>query len=422
MSDSTNAAPRCRSCGNASLKLVLPLGMTPLADRLLTDDLLAQTEPRYSLTVYFCPECSLMQIAETVPPQVLFCEDYPYYSSVSDALARHSRDNAEELIQTRSLGPHSLVVELASNDGYMLRNFARRGIPVLGIDPAEGPALVAQEAGIETLCAFFGEDLARRLRDQGRSADVIIANNVLAHVADLNGFVKGIGILLKDTGTAVIEVPYVKDLIDHCEFDTIYHEHLCYFSVTALRRLFSQHSLTLNHVRRLWIHGGSLRLFVSHDTNVSESVLSLLDEERKTEVDQFGYYQHFADRVGRIRDSLLDLLRGLKNEGKKIAAYGAAAKGATLINYVGIGTDLIDFVVDRNPHKHGHYMPGQHIPICPCEHLLEEMPDYVLVLAWNFADEIMQQQAEYLQHGGRFIIPVPVPRVIEHGKGATGDG
>jgi len=234
--------------------------------------------------------------------------------------------------------------------------------------------------------------------------------------------VKGIGVLLKDTGTAVIEVPYVKDLIEHCEFDTIYHEHLCYFSVTALCHLFSRHSLTLNHLKRLWIHGGSLRLFVSHDTDVSESVRALLDEERETSMDQFSYYQHFAERVGRIRDSLLELLRGLKNEGKKIAAYAAAAKGATLINYVGIGTDLIDFVVDRNPHKHGFYMPGQHIPIYPCERLLEEMPDYVLVLAWNFADEIMQQQAEYLRRGGRFILPVPAPRVVEHGEGVPCDG
>jgi SAM-dependent methyltransferase len=310
------------------------------------------------------------------------------------------------------LGPESLVVELASNDGYMLKNFKQRGIPVLGIDPAEGPAGAAETAGIPTLREFFTADVARRLRAEGRRADVVIANNVLAHVPDLNGFVEGIGILLADSGVAVIELPYVKDLVEHCEFDTIYHEHLCYFSVTALDRLFARHGLCLNHVEQLAIHGGSLRLYVERRPKRAEGVSGLLDEEARIGLDRFAYYQGFARRVQTIRESLLGLLRDLKRDGKRVAAYAAAAKGATLINYVGIGTDLVDYVVDRNTHKQGCYMPGQHLPIRPPERLLEDLPDYVLLLAWNFADEIMRQQAQYLEHGGAFIVPVPTPKVI----------
>jgi len=402
----------CRSCGTSNLRTVLSLGKTPLADRLLTEAMLGSAEPMYPLTLCFCPDCSLVQIAETVSPQELFCDNYPYYSSFSPALLRHSRDNAEQLIRMRRLGAQSLVVELASNDGYMLKNFAEHGIPVLGIDPADGPARVAQEAGIETLCTFFTQDLARRLRNEGKTADVVIANNVLAHVPDLNGFVEGIGVLLEDTGVAVIECPYVKDLVNHCEFDTIYHEHLCYFSVTALDNLFARHGLSLNHVERLSIHGGSLRLFVARKRQVSEGVRRLLEDERTAGVDQFSHYRDFADRVGELRGSLLGMLHELKREGRGIAAYGAAAKGATLINYVGIGPDMIDFVVDRNTHKQGCYMPGKHMPVYPCEKLLETLPGYCLLLAWNFADEIMQQQARYLERGGAFIIPVPTPRLV----------
>ena len=410
----TDSGAMCRSCEGPDLRLVLSLGKVALADRLLTDQTLSEPEPTYPLTVYFCPGCGLMQISETVPPEVLFCEDYPYYSSFSPALLKHSRQNAEELIRTRSLGSDSLVVELASNDGYLLKNFVEHGIPVLGIDPADGPARLAQENGVETLCAFFTEELARRLRGEGRSADVVIANNVLAHVADLNGFVRGIGVLLKKGGTVVIEVPYVKDLVDNCEFDTIYHEHLCYFSVTALKALFTRQSLSLNDVRRLTIHGGSLRLYVGHEVDVSPRVTSLIELETTENVDQFAYYQDFAGRVGQIRESLLDLLWSLKRQGKRIAAYGAAAKGATLINYVGIGKELIDFVVDRNTYKQGCYMPGKHLPIFAPERLVDEMPDYCLILAWNFADEIRKQQAEYARRGGRFIAPVPQPRILHN--------
>ncbi len=415
----THPAPACRSCGDTGLAPVLYLGETPLADRLLTERMLAEAEPMFPLTLHFCANCGLVQIAECVEPEQLYCEDYPYYSSFSDALLKHSRDNVEELIERRKLDENSLVVELASNDGYLLKNFVGRGIPVLGIDPAEGPAKAAEDAGVETMCTFFTEQLAAELVSAGRQADVIIANNVLAHVPDLNGFVAGIGVLLREDGVAVIEVPYVRDLIDHCEFDTIYHEHLCYFSVTALRRLFARHALSLNDIRRLPIHGGSLRLYVGHREEVGPAVEVLLGEERDGGVDEIRYYQDFAQRVERIRESLLELLRCLKADGKRIAAYGAAAKGATLINYVGIDTGLIDFVVDRNTHKQGRYMPGQHLPILPCEKLVSERPDYCLLLAWNFADEIMNQQAEYIRRGGRFIVPVPTPRIIRDGVAAV---
>lgn len=402
----------CRSCGRGGLQLFLDLGVTPLADRLLAPAQLEQSELTFALQVAFCPHCALMQILETVPPETLFCEEYPYYSSFSDALLRHSRENVLNLIARRGLNAGSFVVELASNDGYLLRNYLEYGIPVLGIDPAEGPAREATRAGVSTLNTFFTQELAEKLSAEGQQADVIHANNVLAHVADTNGFVAGIGRLLKEDGVAVIEVPYAKDLIDHCEFDTIYHEHLCYFSVTALDHLFRRHDLYLNNIERLAIHGGSLRLYVERWENVGAAVRDLLEQEHKEGVDSYCYYQDFSRKVRELKDRIVGLLRQLKRDGKKIAGYGAAAKGATLINYMGIGTDLVEFIVDRNIHKQGCYMPGQHIPIFSPEKLLQEAPDYTLLLSWNFAGEILAQQAEYRNQGGQFIIPIPEPKVV----------
>lgn len=402
----------CRSCQKNSLIPFLDLGQMPLADRFLNPAQLSLPEPHYPLEVVFCPDCSLAQILKTVPPEELFCDAYPYYSSFSPALLKHSRENALDLLNSRGLGSDSFVVELASNDGYLLKNYVEKGIPVLGIDPADGPAKAAEEAGVPTLNTFFTRELALQLRKESRGADVIHANNVLAHVADTNGFVEGISMLLKEQGVAVIEVPYVRDLIDHCEFDTIYHEHLCYFSVTALDNLFRRHSLYLNDIKRLSIHGGSLRLYVGHEESVGKSVRTILAEEATLKVSEVDYFREFSDKVKNVKTSLNNLLSELKADGKTIAAYGAAAKGTILTNFIDIENNYIDFVVDRNIHKQGLHVPGKHWPIFSTEKLIEDMPDYVLVLAWNFADEIFEQQAEYRERGGKFILPVPEPRIM----------
>src|SRR5258708_6392540 len=302
----------CRICHSPEIQPVLSLGITPLADALRRKEQLSQVEPMFPLNVAFCLHCSLVQLLETVPPEGLFCQDYPYYSSFSPALLQHSRANAVDLIESRQLNVNSLVVELASNDGYLLKNFVEHDILVLGIDPAEGPARAAEKVGVSTLCRFFGESLARELAASGKAADVIIGNNVLAHVADLHGFVEGIRILLREDGVAVIEMPYVKDLVDHCEFDTIYHEHLCYFSVTALDHLFRMHSLFLNNVKHVSIHGGSLRIYVEKKENVSSTVQDMLRTEAAEKVNQIDYYLDFPEKAEGIRNELRRLLKCLK--------------------------------------------------------------------------------------------------------------
>ena len=402
----------CRSCQQTGLIAFLDLGKKPPSDRILTEAMLKDPEPLYPLEVAFCPNCSLVQILETVPPEDLFLDSYQYFSSFSPTILENARENAVSLITERGLGADSLVMELASNDGYLLKNYVDVGIPVLGIDPAPSQAMAAEKIGVPTLNDFFTVSLAKKLRRAGQRADVIHGNNVLAHVADTNGFVEGIHTILKSDGVVVLEVPYLEDLIDKCEFDTIYHEHLCYFSVTALDHLFRNHDLYLNKVQRIPIHGGSLRLFIEPHEAVDNSVIQLMQLERDRGVGTLDHYADFANSVERLKLKLLSLLSELKSKEKTIAAYGAAAKGSTMINYVGIGPDIIDFVVDRNIHKHGKYMPGKHLPVFATEKLIERQPDYVLILAWNFADEIMKQQDEYRQRGGKFIIPVPEPTII----------
>lgn len=408
--------PACRSCGERGLASILSLGRMPLANALLSAEQLGEPEETFPLELAFCGRCALVQITETVPPAKLFRE-YLYFSSYSDTMVEHARHLAEQMISSRHLDESSLVVELASNDGYLLQFYRRAGIPVLGVEPAENVARVAeQERQIPTLREFFDQGVAERLVAHGQRPDVLHAHNVLAHVADLNGFVEGIAVLLARTGVAVIEVPYVKDLIDRCEFDTIYHEHLCYYSLTALDELFHRHNLEIQRVARVPIHGGTLRLFVTRrgaDTESDGSADRLRQEERAWGVGKETFYRDFARRVEALKATLVGLVGGLKQQGAHLAAYGAAAKGATLLNYTGVGKDMLDFVVDRSVHKQGLYLPGVRLPIFAPEKLIEVMPEFVVLLAWNFAEEIMSQQSEYLRRGGRFIIPIPEPKVVE---------
>lgn len=406
------AAASCRVCSARGLDPLLDLGRMPLSDGLRRKEDLDDEEPRFPLELVFCPECSLVQILETVPPDVLFGEEYPYFSSYSDHLLRHSAQSARMLADELALNRESLVIEVASNDGYMLRNFKAWGIPVLGIDPAKGPVEAARQMGIESMCAFFSPELADQVVDSGRAADLVVANNVLAHATDTIGFVRGIRTLLKPGGLVSFEFPYVRDLIDHMEFDTIYHEHLCYFSVTAAECLLRMNGLMLKRVERLSIHGGSLRLVAGPGATPDASVASILAEERQIGLDRVDYYRGFAARVRALADELKGLIDGLMKEGKRIAAYGAAAKGAILINVVGIDHSHLAYVADRNPHKQGRFMPGSRLPIVDPQAIRDDPPEYLLILAWNLRNEIMDQLFLFKEAGGRFIIPIPRPEII----------
>jgi len=405
------ALPSCRSCGHSPLRVALSLGPMPLANALLTAEQLGAPEPRYPLDLARCPRCALVQITETVPPETLF-GDYPYFSSYSDTMVRHAEELVVRVVRERRVGPKSLVVEIASNDGYLLQHYVRAGIPVLGVEPARNVARAAEARGIPTVTEFFGDALATDLVTRHGQADVIHAHNVLAHVPDLTGVVRGIATLLHPDGVAVIEVPYLRDLVERTEFDTIYHEHLCYFSVTALDRLFRRHRLQISEVERIPVHGGSLRLTITAGAPPAESVARLMAEESRWGVDEDAPLVEFASRVGALKVNLLRLLDELRGQGKRLAAYGAAAKGSTLLNYLGVGPETLEFVADRSPHKQGRYLPGARVPIVPPARLLEAMPDYVLLLTWNLAEEIMGQQAGYRRRGGRFIVPIPAPRVV----------
>jgi SAM-dependent methyltransferase len=403
----------CRSCGSSGLMPVLDLGWVPLANALLTAQQLHEPEDRFPLELYFCPQCALVQIGETVPPERLF-RDYAYASSFSDTTVEHARTLVGTLIGRRALGPASLVIEVASNDGYLLQFYKDRGIPVLGIEPAANIAeLAIATKGIPTLVEFFDEGLARRLAAEGNLADVIHAHNVFAHVPDPNRFVRAFKEMLKPEGVGVVEVPYVRDLIAALEFDTIYHEHFSYYSLSAVEALCRRHSLMICDVELVPIHGGSLRLFIAHRGRpVSEAVGALLAQEKSEGLLRFDYYRNFGDRVARLKEQLLALLRRLQGQGRRIAAYGASAKGSTLMNAFGIDRRLVEFVVDRSHLKQGRYTPGNHLPILPPQALLERRPDYVLLLTWNFAAEILAQQAEFRRGGGKFIVPVPEVTVV----------
>jgi SAM-dependent methyltransferase len=393
---------------------ILALGELPLANALLTKEQLGKAEPHYPLTLGFCPSLALVQIAERIPPEQLF-SDYPYFSSMADEMLAHVKRHVEHLITARALDVRKLVIEIASNDGYLLQYYKAAGIPVLGVEPAANIAKVASaERGIPTLVAFFDEALGRKLAGEGRRAAIVHANNVFAHVPDPVGFLKGIAALLEPGGIASIEAPYVKDMIDKVEFDTIYHEHLFYFSLTAVSRLAALAGLAVVDVERLPIHGGSLRYVLSRpgENPQAERVDALLAEERGWNVESPSAYRTFASKVEALRAELLEYLGGAKREGRRIAAYGASAKGTTLLNYCGVGGEFLDFVVDRSPYKQGLFTPGTHLPILDPTALIERQPDAVLLLAWNFADEILAAQAEYRRRGGKFIIPVPKLRIV----------
>jgi SAM-dependent methyltransferase len=390
----------------------------PLANALLTADELDRPEPRYPLDLVVCAGCSLAQITETVSPELLFRE-YLYFTSISDGTLERARQLAERVIAGQRLSSRSLVMEIASNDGYLLRHYRERGVPVLGIEPARNVAKVAEEQGIPTVTEFFSRALARQLRDSGDGADVLHAHNVLAHVADPNDVVAGMAVVLRPGGVVVVEVPYVRDLLERVEFDTIYHEHLCYFSLATLTRLFERHGLRIAGVERIPVHGGSLRLFAERADGPGEGpwrdrqgVEALLAEEVASGLGELPAYRSFGARVGRLRDELVALVGRLREERRRVAVYGASAKSCVLLNYCGIGRETLEFVVDRSAVKQGRFTPGTHLPIHPPEKLREAQPDYVLLSAWNLADEVLAQQDEYRRRGGRFIVPIPAVSIV----------
>jgi SAM-dependent methyltransferase len=407
------AVTTCRSCGGGDLHEVLSLGSTPIANALVDPAHAPVVDPSLPLDIVLCATCALVQLGHALPAEAIFDEEYPYYSSFSDALCAHASAHVDQLVAQRSLGPSSLVVEVASNDGYLLRNVVAAGVGALGIDPSPGPAAAAEEIGVPTIVGFFGNDQARAIRAERGAADVVIANNVMAHVPDLDDFVGGFATLLADDGVVTVENPYVRDMVEHVEFDTIYHEHYCYFSCSSVDTLVARHGLHLNDVEYFpSLHGGTLRWHIGRQSRRTERCHEMLAAERSSGMTAIDYYERFADQVHTCQDELRAMLDGLVRSGRRVAAYGAAAKGATLLNSTGIGRDQIEYVVDRNVHKQGKLMPGCRLPIRPVELLVEDRPNDVLLLAWNFADEIVTQQRAYVDAGGAFHVPVPHPRRI----------
>jgi SAM-dependent methyltransferase len=404
----------CRSCGGRLTVTMADLGMQPASNAFLEDAAAFQHEKRYPLRAKVCETCKLVQVDYDVAPQELF-GNYVYFSSYSDDWLAHARAYCGMARKRFALGPSSLVVELASNDGYLLKNFLELGIPVLGIDPSDTVAAAAAKIGVPTRVEFFGRKLAEDLVRQGPQADLIIGNNVLAHVPQLNDFVAGIALLLRPNGNVTIEFPHLLELIEHVEFDTIYHEHFSYFSLHAIEQVFARHGLRLYDVERLPTHGGSLRIFAAHaaraDLNDSACLSEVRAQETAAGLTDLGTYRRFSKRVEECRDSLLAFLAVAKREGKRVAAYGAAAKGNTLLNFCGVTPQDIAFVADRNPHKQRKFLPGTHIPVVSPEELMRAKPDYVLILPWNLRDEIRLQLKDIETWGGRFVTPVPVARI-----------
>ena len=408
-----DAGARCRFCDDPLSLTVVDLGMSPLCESFLRADQLRRMEPFYPLHVFACERCYLVQLEAFVAPDEIFT-DYAYFSAYSNAWVEHARQYVEMIRERLQLGSGDLVVELASNDGYLLQHFVRAGIRCLGVDPAANVAQAAEERGVPTLVAFFGRDTARQLVGEEMRASLIVGNNVLAQVPDLNDFVGGVPILLEQEGTATFEFPHLLRLLDGLQYDTIYHEHFSYFSLATVSEIMRAHGLEVYDVDELWTHGGSLRIYVQHASGphaVTEAVAELIAREEAARVRASARYAGFAEEVKESKRALLELLIRLRREGKQVVGYGAPGKGNTLLNYCGIRTDLLDYTVDRNPYKHGLFTPGTHIPIFPTEKIRETQPDYVLVLPWNIVDEIATQLAYIGDWGGRLIVPIPLATI-----------
>lgn len=408
----TAAGLRCRFCAAPLRQTFVDLGTTPLANSYLEPEQLDEAEPFYPLHAYVCAECFLVQLPEVASPEQIF-GDYAYFSSYSTSWVEHARRYVDEAVERFRLGSESRVVEVASNDGYLLRHLVERGVPVLGIEPAANVAEVAREAGVPTLVRFFGRDTAAEVRADG-AADLVVANNVLAHVPGLNDFVAGIAVLLAPGGTATLEFPHLLRLIEETEFDTIYHEHYSYFSLLTVERVFAAHELRLIDVEELPTHGGSLRIYArpsGSNATVSARVEELRKRELAAGLADLEVYAGFEERARAAKRDLLEFLIAARRESKSVVAYGAAAKGNTLLNYCGIRSDFVDYVVDRSPHKQGRFLPGTRLPIHEPERVLETRPDYVLILPWNLRDEIVEQMAHVREFGCRFVTPIPTVEI-----------
>jgi hypothetical protein len=404
----------CRFCGSRLEHVFADLGTSPLANSNLREEDLDKPERFYPLTAYVCDQCLLVQLPESASPEEIF-SDYVYFSSTSESWLRHAETYVDRITERLGLGTHSYVVELASNDGYLLQYFVERGIPALGVEPAANVAATAIERGIPTRVAFFGTETATALAAEGTAPDLVLGNNVLAHVPGLNDFVEGVRILLRRDGTATFEFPHLLRLIEQTEFDTIYHEHYSYFSLLAVHRVFAAHALDVVDVEKLRSHGGSLRLYIRH-SGVEEAgprVAELLERERAAGLDRLDTYMAFEQQVRATKRDLLEFLIGVRRNGSHVVAYGAPAKGNTLLNYCGVRADLLDYAVDLSPHKQGLYLPGTRLPVYSPERIAETKPDYILILPWNLRDEIVGQMAHVRDWGGRFVTPIPTTRVLE---------